>query len=110
MITRQIQITNVIATAGRYNRIQFNVLEDDGKSGKKTVTVLYPQGRRGEDDDSLAVDSSVFQMASTIYYATTDASKRVATAQLHVDNRCGCSCDKVAVDGIYSLRAAITGP
>lgn len=104
MQTKQIKITSVIATSGRYNRIQLDVLEDDGNGGTKWIPVRYPQGRRGEDDDSLAVESSVFAMATSIYYSTTDPDKRVGRAQLYVDNRCCCGCSKLPVDGIYSLE------
>ncbi|MEX1364847.1 MAG: hypothetical protein AB1Z98_17095 [Nannocystaceae bacterium] len=96
MKTATIEITGVIATSGRYNRIQFDVLDSKGNK----LTVIYPQSRRGEDDDSLAVDASVFQVAMMIF--ATDSKQGVA--QLYVNRACCCCSDtKIAVEGIYSL-------
>lgn len=106
----QIKITSVIATSGRYNRIKLEVLDDGGSGGTKWIPVRYPQGRRGEDDESLAVENSVFELAMSIYYSTTKPDERVAMAQLYVDNRCCCGCSKVPVDGIYSLEPLPPAP
>jgi len=98
MVTRKIQITGIIASSGRYNRIQFEVFDKEGKA----VEVVYPCGRRETDCDSLAVDSGVFTLAQAIFFATTTAADRVASAQLYLNNQC-CCCTKLHVEGIYSL-------
>lgn len=99
MVTKTIQITGIIATSGRYNRIQFEIVNDDGT----TTPVVYPSGRRDNDSDSLAVDSSVYSLAQAIYFSGATAKDRKATATLYLDSRCCCCCTKLHVEGIYTL-------
>ena len=96
---QKIKITGIIATASRYNRIQFELVGDDGKLSP----IVYPASRGGDDEDSLAVESSVFQLAQAIYLASTE---RFAMAQLYLDNRC-CPCSgRVVVEGVSKLSPA----
>lgn len=98
MITKKIQITGLIASARRYNRLQFEIVEDSGD----TTAVVYPRSRNGDEDDSLAVEDGIFSLATSIFYSTTTATDRVAMAKLYTNPQC-CCCTKVHVEGILSL-------
>lgn len=96
MTTKRIKITGLVASARRYNRIRFEIVESDGK----TTPVVYPRSRDG--DDALAVENGIFMVAQAIYFSVTDPAKRLADAELYVNNQC-CCCTKAHVEGVLSL-------
>lgn len=98
MLNKKIKITGLIASARRYNRLTFEIVNDDGT----TTQVVYPRSRNGGDEESLAVEEGIFSLAQSIYYSAASADARIAQAQLYVNNQC-CCCTKVHVEGIMTL-------
>lgn len=89
-----IEITHLIASARRFNRIRFDVLQADGSR----LEVVYPRNRNGEDDNSLAVEDSVFSLAQWLF--TSGNRRAVAELYLGKEQPPG----KIAVEGIRTLQ------
>lgn len=96
MTTKKIRITGLVASARRYNRLRFEIVEDD----KSTTQVVYPRTRDG--DDSLAVENGIFEVAQAIYFTAASPDQRLAMADLYLNNQC-CCCTKAHVEGILTL-------
>ena len=96
MTTKKIKITGLVASARRYNRLRFEIVEDDGS----TTQVVYPRTRDG--DDSLAVENGIFTVAQAIYFSASSPDQRLAMAELYVNNQC-CCCTKTHVEGVLAL-------
>lgn len=99
MAFHRILLTGIIASARRFNRIEFEIVEDDG-----TLTpVIYPRSRRGEDDQSLAVEDSIFQTAVAIYFGAQVPEQRLAIAELYLGKTKESEEGTLPVEGIKSL-------
>jgi hypothetical protein len=99
MLNTKIKITGLVASSGRFNRLTFEIVNDDGT----TSQVVYPRSRANNDGDpSLAVEDGIFALAQAIYYSAASPDARLAQARLYVSNQC-CCCTKVHVEGIMTL-------